>query len=183
MGGGHGMLTGVGSVRVQGLPSKPLEGGGALAEGVNGPAGRAGHTPHSCPASRRRPPSALPRPSPPLLLGTLARGPSAPGTAEHLAGLRVLGFVLASCCPGPRPQARGQLFFLNRLLWCVCLSPHYHCYSFKMLSPPTRSSCPPGGVRGPSPHPGVVKVMVINPGALSLLFGVNWLAAFGLKER
>ena len=50
-----------------------------------------------------------------------------------------------------------------------------------MLSPPTLSFVAPrgGAQEKPSPHPSVVKVMVINPGALSLLFGVNWLAAFG----
>lgn len=69
---------------------------------------------------------------------------------------------------------------------CVFL-PITTAFHLKCYLPPTRPLCPPGGWGGsqgePSPHPGVVKVMVINPGALSLLFGVNWLAAFGLEER
>ena len=85
----------------------------------------------------------------------------------------------------PGQWTYGSLFFLNLLLRCVCLSPHYQLFSFKMLSPPNPvlRGPPGGGQEKPSPHPSVVKVMVINPGALSLLFGVNWLAAFGLKER
>lgn len=87
----------------------------------------------------------------------------------------------------PGQWTYGSLFFLNLLLRCVCLSPHYQLFSFKMLSPPNPVLRGPpvggGGQEKPSPHPSVVKVMVINPGALSLLFGVNWLAAFGLKER
>lgn len=39
------------------------------------------------------------------------------------------------------------------------------------------------GYPRPSPPPGVSKVIVLNSGALSLLLGVNWLTAFGLKER
>lgn len=40
-----------------------------------------------------------------------------------------------------------------------------------------------GGWGKDNPQPCVVKVMAINSVALSLLFGVNWLAAFGLKGR
>lgn len=70
--------------------------------------------------------------------------------AEHLAASTAAGWYSPAA---PQAQTHGQLFFLNLLLWCVCLSPHYHCYSFKMLSPPTRSSCPPGGGEGAQPSP------------------------------
>lgn len=73
-------------------------------DGVNCPAGRAGHTPRSCPASRRRPPSALPRPSPPSSWAPwpedhphLARQSTLPGSAS--SGSYLPAAVQA---PGPR---------------------------------------------------------------------------------
>ena len=62
--------------------------------------------------------------------------------------------LLDSLGPGtfqllPGQWTCGSLFFLNLLLRCVCLSPHYQLFSFKMLSPPHPVLCgPPGGRPG-----------------------------------
>lgn len=86
-------------------------------------------------------------------------------------------------------DTRAAFLFKPTFVVCVSFSPFPVTTAFHLkryLPPPVLRAPPPGGGAGegrPSPHPGVVKVMVINPGALSLLFGVNWLAAFGLKAR
>jgi hypothetical protein len=77
-----------------------------------------------------------------------------------------------------------QFLYMPTFVVCVSFSPSPLLFIYNVISPHrAHPSCPPRGRREAQPHPGVVKVMVINPGALSLLFGVNWLAAFGLKER
>lgn len=120
-----------------------------------------------------------------------ARRPPRPGRAGQGRGARRQRAPWPAAQPqsgnlpaAPRAVDMGTAVLSQPLLRSCVLSLRYHCFSFKTLSPPTRPSCPPPGGEGrPSPHPGVVKVMVINPGALSLLFGVNWLAAFGLRGR